>query len=433
MSKILYVLSGNLSHTPRALKSIQTLSYNHKIEIIGINRGISWEQLDNELIDKYNLCYKTIDLERHKDLIKWIISKLIELICKFLSSIKIKSPLIVAFSSNRTSILLNRYLNKEKDKNIIIIGHSSGSLYPVWNLSKKLKVPFIFDLEDFHPGEFIEKDPNNEKKRRSYLLTKILPDATFVTVASYLIGEKIKTLVGEFNLKNLIIINNCFYSSEFFIKTNITTNYIIDKEYNNYIPTFSTQQKNKINFVWFSQNISRERGLELIIPQLIKIRNQVHLHLIGNLYNDFDQLWINPNNDFISVYPPMSQLKLHSFICNFDIGLALEPGKDENNLVAVSNKIWAYLQAGLFILATDTPAQVNFMSDHISHGIIFNHLNISKNKFITSHEALNYILDNIDTIRKNKLERFNKAKEYSWEMESMKLNKVLLQVLKINH
>ncbi len=56
---------------------------------------------------------------------------------------------------------------------------------------------------------------------------------------------------------------------------------------------------------------------------------------------------------------------------DFDIGLAIEdPTADENRNICLTNKIWSYFQAGLYIVATNTLAQQQFMQLFEQHGCI---------------------------------------------------------------
>lgn len=110
---------------------------------------------------------------------------------------------------------------------------------------------------------------------------------------------------------------------------------------------------------------------------------------------------------------------------------------DENRGICLTNKIWAYLQAGLYILATDTPAQVVFIQEHEGHGEVFDastqrHRGTENNKYRSLEGTLNYIVENIDTIRNEKKDRFERAKEYSWENESVKLVSIWDKVLNTN-
>ncbi len=105
------------------------------------------------------------------------------------------------------------------------------------------------------------------------------------------------------------------------------------------------------------------------------------------------------------------------------MGLALEPGKDLNNELAISNKIIAYAQAGLYILATDTPAQQQFMHEHPGFGTVCGQDNEGMVKGVTA------IIEATDEINTDKLTRFEKGKDLAWEKESGKLVEMWRQVL----
>ncbi len=53
-------------------------------------------------------------------------------------------------------------------------------------------------------------------------------------------------------------------------------------------------------------------------------------------------------------------------------------------------------------------------------------------KYKSLEDTLNYIVNNIDTIRNQKKDRFERAKEYSWENESVKLVNIWDKVLNTN-
>lgn len=428
--RILYILSGNLSTTPRALQSISETLKNCKITIIGVNRNSQWSNLDHLLVQKQHLDYNTVSLGRDYFFI-WLFAGLLYKVCAFMYPLFKNSITASAYSSSKVHILLWNRLKKETANYDLIIGHSGSSLFPVWKYAKRHHIPFIFDVEDYHPGEQINFDASNEKHRREFLLQKLLPDAACVTVASPLIGERIKALVGKGNIKNMVVINNCFPADEFEFITSRIKGENLNRNDNEFglgtnIFKSSNFQIDKIHFVWFSQNIAANRGLEFIIPALAKVSDQVHLHLIGNLYPGFNQDWVKPNREFITSYPPMPQKELNRFICQFDVGLAFElPTADENRQICLTNKIWAYMQAGLYILATDTPAQVGFMNEHLGHGLICEIDETERRIGATINdpvsEAVVKILNSIETIRMEKKERFERAKEYSWEKENEKL------------
>jgi glycosyltransferase involved in cell wall biosynthesis len=211
-------------------------------------------------------------------------------------------------------------------------------------------------------------------------------------------------LLNNYPENQHLLINNCFSQTEF---------------------QFTENNSEKIKFVWFSQNISQGRGLELVIPALAKFKDKIELHLIGNLYANFNDAFLSNYSDFITLYKPLSQKELNLKLSEFDIGLAIELNTaDFNRQICLTNKIFAYTQSGLYVLATDTFAQIKFIEEHKNIGLITKQ---KTDDFITSIEK---IINNISEIRNNKKSRFNYAQQLSWENESKKLNTIWNKILK---
>jgi hypothetical protein len=407
--KILFITTSNLTTNPRLAKEIENAIENgYRISVICFKyKNWSGDIEVTWLKEHPEVNAFKISAERTPFLI-WFQSTFVEWLSRKMYPLMNQTMCINAFASSKRSFLIKNYLSKyyaQIDNIDLIISHNLGALYPAWKYAKEKNIPFIFDVEDYHPGEQIERDVLNERHRREFLLKKLLPQAACVTSASPFIGQQIKSLVGKFNIQSMIIINNCFSSHEF--------------EY------IESKSRDVVHFVWFSQNIAPKRGLELIIPEFAKHKDKVHLHLIGNLYPGFNQEWILPNQDFITTHAPLPQEELNHFICQFDIGLALElQSADENRQICLTNKIWAYLQAGLFILASDTPAQIHFMREHREHVSIF-----STKEFNSLSKTLNIIFTDIEKIRKTKLSRFTNAKKFAWDVEKRKIQKIWQEIL----
>lgn len=313
----------------------------------------------------------------------------------------IKNVTISAYAHNKRSWLINHYLNKNGTlKPDLIIGHNLGALYPCWKYSKIWGVPFAFDIEDYHPGEGVTNEGSTiESHRRQYLLKNILPNAKYVSFASPLIMQKTLELCGKENIQNPTLINNCFPQDEFELPSSFQ------------LPASNS----KLKFVWFSQNINHSRGLEFTIEALKPFAKQIHLNLIGQSHQHFHQQWIQPNQHFITIVEPLPLKELFNTLSDCDLGLAIEPGKDLNNNLALSNKIWAYFQSGLYIIATNTPAQNRFLQDHSSHGVVI------EPRIQSMQHTLENILQNKDTILSEKTTRYIRAKDFSWEFEANRL------------
>ncbi|MDX1652585.1 MAG: hypothetical protein R3277_08840 [Brumimicrobium sp.] len=397
MKKILYILSGNLSTTPRALQSIKTAKQHYEVEVLGVNRSDVWAKIDTNLIDENSINYKTVSLKRDS-FFTWLTSSIVHSISQKIYKFFSKNIHVTAYASSKTMYLLKKELKKYNKQYDLVIAHSYGSLYPAYIYSRRNNIPFIFDIEDFHPGEAISNNNQFEAERKEFLMKKLLSKASFITYASPLIGSYSLKLLDDYPDDRHSLINNCFSELDFSM---------IDKK------------SEKINFVWFSQNITAGRGLETIIPILYNSRKYIHLTLIGNLYSDFYTKFLKQYKDAITFISPLSQRELNERLADFDIGLALElKSSDANRDICLTNKIFAYAQAGLYVLATDTRAQTQFINEHSLLGALYTpNTQELKNR-------LEFIINSINEIRKDKQTRFDYAKRLSWENESLKLIEV---------
>jgi hypothetical protein len=258
-------------------------------------------------------------------------------------------------------------------------------------MAKHNKIAFGLDIEDYHPGEY---DDKQAAIAVTLLMKKLLPLTTYTSYASPLIGEYCKKFLSPGISSSMLVVNNVFPSLDF--------------------PPPSARSGGKMRVVWFSQNISAGRGLEEIIPCMDEFADRLEVTLIGNPRQPFCNELVSAR-PFVRIMRPLSQSELLHVIGEFDIGLAVEPGKDLNNCIALSNKIWTYFQGGLLILASDTPAQAAFMSGHPGHGACI----ALERKIIV--RAIDDLLCRLPDIRLAKAARFERARRFGWEKESLGL------------
>lgn len=347
------------------------------------------ETIKNRLISKID--YHGIPGNR-KPFGAWLMSSWLFEVSKLLLFFSPANAFLLSLRSNKRSWLLLKELEKMNEKYDLIVAHNPGSFYPAQLFAQKNKIPFGIDLEDYHPGE------SNDGKTTVFsqkLNRAVLPNADYITGASPLILEYSEADLS-LPLKNKEVIFNYFPSTEFTNPVNKTSE--------------------KLMLVWFSQNISFHRGLEQLIPA-IRNNNQVELHLFGNCNETFRDKWLSDSSN-IQWYPSLPQSELHHRFAYYDIGLAIEPGKDLNNELAVSNKMLAYFQSGLYILASNTKAQERFITEHPEHGML---TSLSSEDL---KQTIQKLLDQKQSLRACSDARYETAKKYGWEHESEKLTRM---------
>lgn len=268
-----------------------------------------------------------------------------------------------------------------------IIAHNPGAFLAGCTLAAKWPSAQLgIDVEDYHPGESANA---HQQAEITFLLQYAMQQASYVSFASKPIEDRCRKLLPTLGEKSVGVIPNAFPRAEF-------------------IAPATRLNQPGIRAVWFSQHISFGRGLEALLACIAEHRLPIRVTLIGNLHQDF---WVQvlSQYDFVDVLPPLLQSELHRALGSYDLGLAIEPGKDENNALALSNKLFAYVQAGLYVVVSDTPGHRSFMDNQPELGYVTS-LHPSKLSV-----ALHYCVDHIDSIRAKHQERYVRAEQFSWE------------------
>ena len=324
-----------------------------------------------------------------KPLLPWLQSVITEKSCRLLMKAGIKNTPILAQAVSRRNYLLCRAIKRIEQPDWVI-GHNPGALYATYKAAQHFKCRAGFDVEDYHPGE--GQDVFLQGITRQ-LMQAVLPKMNYVSFAAPLIREAVKNDLGKEGA-NWITVLNYFPAAEFIVPAKI---------------------EGPLKLVWFSQNISAGRGLEYILPILQKFPAEIELHLFGNLDNNFYEAHLK-NGVNVIVHDPLPQKILHNRLSQFDVGLALEPKKDLNNELAISNKLLAYLQAGLFVMASDTAAQTKMKEQYWEQIIC---LNIKEESQLG--QGFKSLILRKEELRKQKERRYKNFSNTNWEMESTQL------------
>ena len=394
-TRILFITTLNLATNPRLVKEIElALKEEYDVDIICFEFN-NWSYKNNlvlkEKLKRASICSIPAGRELY---FQWFFSTINEKLCRFLGRfISLPEKMLSQAVSRRSTLLIKKI--KQSKKPDLIIAHNPGALYPSLWAARYFCCSFGFDVEDYHPGEGHNRHLQMLQKM---LVKKVLPKANYVSFASPLIRKNILTDCNTaIDPDQWVTVLNSFPSSEF-----------MDLVINN---------DRKLNLVWFSQNINSGRGLELIIPIIDKYEDLLTLNLFGNLKKDFFEAYLK-NKKGLKLHGSLTQNELHKMLAQFDIGLAIEPGKDLNNQLAVSNKLIAYLQSGLYVIASNTQAQQSFLNSFPEHGICFD---LKNNNF---EQVLIQSYNRLAEIRNNKKYRYNHFQKNNWENESQKLSDV---------
>lgn len=237
-------------------------------------------------------------------------------------------------------------------KAAIYIAHNLGALPAAAIAAKRNRALYGFDAEDFHRQEVNDDENSYHYRLCSAIEDKYIPAAAYITAASPLIaGEYARTY-----RRPVTAILNVFPRVKH---------------------AAVHPGAGPLRLIWFSQTTGPNRGIETAIEALALSGVATELHLLGRPAAGYEAALLNHarrlgfDTDRIIFHEPVTSDKIFGFVSRFDIGLASEPGFCLNNNIALSNKIFTYLQCGLAVLASDTPAQSAFLAQYPQIGKLY--------------------------------------------------------------
>ncbi|HZX57859.1 MAG TPA: glycosyltransferase, partial [Mucilaginibacter sp.] len=185
-----------------------------------------------------------------------------------------------------------------------------------------------------------------------------------------------------------------------------------------------------IKLLWFSQTIGPNRGIEDIIDALAVLKNHpFELHLMGFISTEKRDSFIGKQifekSLNIHFHDPVRPDDLATFASGFDIGLASEPAFSINNNLALSNKIFTYLQAGLAVVASDTAGQLSLLNEYPSIGKIYQKGNVRS----LADTLLFYQEHREELLEARKASYMLARKNINWETEGRSFLAVVEKIL----
>ena len=348
--KIILITTGQPSTNPRMIKEIDALlSVGYNVKVL-YSYWAEWAaKTDPILIQKYpkNLFEEIGGDSRSKKNIFWV-SRVIHKLIRCFSSI---FPFLNDYALARTSFLLAKAAKKQKAD--LYIAHNLGALPAAAKAAKKFNTLYAFDAEDYHRGEYA-KPTGKYYTLTKKLESKFLPGSVYITAASPLIADAYNKITPASNIQ---VVNNVF-----------------SKKYLQAMPEKKGEEG--LCIFWFSQTIGANRGLETIIAAINLLPEyKVSLHLMGHCSEEYRNSLIKLSSRQNTLYflQPEQPDHIFSIAAQFDIGLAAEEPHNYNRNFCLTNKIFTYLLAGNFILASATLAQKQFMEEYGGIGSLFDY------------------------------------------------------------
>jgi glycosyltransferase involved in cell wall biosynthesis len=208
---------------------------------------------------------------------------------------------------------------------------------------------YAFDAEDFHLGDLPDAPEHADATRMVRLIEeRYLPACAYVTAASPGIADAYAKAYG---IRRPTVVLNTFPRA---------------RAPRTWSPAGTASPAPSV--YWFSQTIGTGRGIECAVKAIARSAACPHLYLRGAMANGFGPvlraLSLSEGvADRVHILPSAPPRDMEKLAAAYDVGLSGEAGLTPNNRIALGNKLFSYLLAGLPILLSGSPAHRSFATE----------------------------------------------------------------------
>lgn len=300
----------------------------------------------------------------------------------------------------------------ERVKADLYIAHNMGALPAARAAARRHGAKLGFDAEDFHSGMSPQAGTRSvEAQLAEHFERQILPCCDYVTAAAPLIAERYAV---RYNIPTPTTILNVFPLSD------------RPKSFR------ASEAGGALTLYWFSQTIGADRGLEDVVRAAGALREHpIVINVQGVWQPGYEERLrrlaaeqrLRPEQ--VVHLPPSNPEALVRAAGAYDVGLALEPGRDENNAIALSNKLFTYFLAGSAVCATSTRGQRSVVTEAQGAGFCYepgdvDSLAAQLRRWCVDKEALN-------AARRRAWDYG--TRKFNWDLEKVKFLAVVERVL----
>jgi glycosyltransferase involved in cell wall biosynthesis len=237
----------------------------------------------------------------------------------------------------------------------LYIAHNLPALPAAVTAAQDRRAKVGFDAEDFHRGQFKGHEMESlDAQLTRWMEEEYIPDCDYVTAAAPGIGEAYANIL---DISSATTVLNVFPTSQM---SGHTPSEELDAEHSG----------RGMSLYWYSQTIGPDRGLETVVRAMGIARRKTQslppltLSLRGSWGAGYEEELRSVAHEAGLDDKQIRHLdravpdQLVERAAQHDVGLALEqPGDLRARDLCITNKILAYLLAGLPVLATDTDGQ----------------------------------------------------------------------------
>lgn len=401
--RVCCITACHLIDNPRLFREADALNdAGHQVRVISVRMEPSKSVQEAKFMEGRSWEHRTINIEKTGgSWSNWFVTGVRKKLAKKIWNLGLRGDGLAGMAYTRVySEIIKEILSKPAD---LIIAHTQLALAPAFFAAKRSGCRWGFDCEDVLSEEYGEGIQDlNHKSLVQYVEKRFIPKADYVTVASKCYSDWLRE---NLNRTDAVLIQNVPSISG------------LSK-----LPTGFPAGRNYISLYWFSQTIGPLRGIEDVLRAIAHIKVPVKLHLRGQILPDFEEDLLKLIKELrienkVFFHDRILPGELPKAAQVHDVGLALMQPCCLNHELAVPNKIFAYMMAGLAVIATETKGHRSVFENAEGIGFLYepgNFLELAEKieRFAVDPEKLL-------NCRKRSLELAEQV--FNWEIEQKKL------------
>lgn len=339
MPKICLFSDHHLSYNPRLWKeAFFWEKQGWEVVIVNMWTSATSRNRDKEILQGHNIklvCYLNM-IPGEIGSLKFNFFRLRKRIaCELVKWFKIDLPVSISYAPQK---MYTCVLNQNAD---VYSAHLECSFWAGRKLRKAGRQVF-FDFEDWYSRDYLMPDrPVRLLKRLEHFA---LHHGVFTLTTSAAMANALQTTYNAPRAPEVIY-----------------NGFAIVEEERDTPAVQSTENSGQLRLIWFSRTIGENRGVEKLISVINQMHTPLELHLLGECTDNYRQkieaLFVTTNTRKLVFHDFIPHEKLHTFISEFDIGLAVEQQVNDSRNLTITNKMLQYLQAGIKVIASDTEGQ----------------------------------------------------------------------------
>ena len=277
-------------------------------------------------------------------------------------------------------------------------------------VSKNKNIPLIYDAHELYPEQAIF-----EKEKREFY-TQV--ETEFIKYPDLVITVNIsiaKEMAKRYNIKEPKVILNALDAQ---------TNFDVNKKYDYFREKLPIKDTQKI--VLFQGGYSPNRNLHLLVQSAKYIENKdvvIVLMGFGDYEKELQQIAKDDKtlSKKVFFFPAVDQSVLLEYSASADVGIIPYPHIDLNSYYCTPNKLFEFIQAGLPMIANDSPELNRFIQE--------NKIGYSK-KIETEKDIANMIDTYFEQSIDYKSNILKVRDKISWSVEEKKFVEMMEVILK---